>query len=153
MWVFPDVGTGILVGASPLGNAVYWDPATGPVLNVLGPEHATAPLLGGLSEHLPVGTVVVPRAHEDSWQFGSLTVVAAPLDHMPGFGSPLAQARNRGPMLIVGARSPQELGHVARGLPFIPPHDSCAWFVHANVRLPVHIPPSSRKPNDCSGMM
>lgn len=149
----PDVGSGILVGTSPLGNTVCWDPATGPVLNVLGPEHATAPLLAGLAPSLPRGTVVVPRAHEDSWQFGEFTVVASPLDHTPGYGSPLAQARNRGPMLIVGARSPQELGHVVRDLPFIPPHDSCAWFVHANVRVPVHIPPSSRKPNDCSGMM
>ncbi|MDK8345512.1 MAG: FtsK/SpoIIIE domain-containing protein [Brevibacterium sp. UMB1308B] len=144
----PDVGSGILVGTSPLGNAVYWDPATGPVLNVLGPDHATAPLLAGLSEHLPRGTAVVPRAHEDSWEFGELTVVASPLDHMPGYGSPLAQARARGPMLIVGARSPQELGHVARDLPFIPPHDSCAWFVHANVRVPVHVSCSTRKPND-----
>ncbi|WP_169309661.1 FtsK/SpoIIIE domain-containing protein [Brevibacterium mcbrellneri] len=149
----PNVGSGVLVGTSPLGNAVYWDPATGPVLNVLGPDHATAPLLAGLSEHLPRGTVVVLRAHEDSWEFGELTVVASPLDHTPGYGSPLAQARNRGPMLIVGARSPQELGHVARDLPFIPPHDSCAWFVHANVRVPVHVPCSTRKPNDCSGMM
>lgn len=148
-----DVGTGILVGASPLGNAMYWDPATGPVLNVLGPEHATAPLLHRLSEHLPRSTVVVPRAHEESWQFGALTVVATPLDHMPGYGSPLAQARARGPMLIVGARSPQELGQVVRDLPFIPPHASCAWFVHANVRVPVHVPCSTRKPNDCSGMM
>lgn len=149
----PDVGMGILVGASPLGNAVYWDPATGPVLNVLGPDHATAPLLGRLSGDLPRGTVVVPRAHEESWEFGALTVVAAPLDHMPGYGSPLAQARARGPMLIVGARSPQELGQVARDLPFIPPQDSCAWFVHANVRVPVRVPCSTRKPNDCSGMM
>lgn len=144
----PDVGTGILVGTSPLGSAVYWDPATGPVLNVLGPDHATAPLLAGLASSLPRGTVVVPRAHEESWEFGALTVVAAPLDHTPGYGSPLAQARNRGPMLIAGARSPQELGHVARDLPFIPPHDSCAWFVHANVRVPVHVACSTRKPND-----
>lgn len=141
----PDLGNGIELGACPLGNRVLWDPATGPVLNVLGPDHMTEPLLKTLGAHLPQGSAVVPRAHETEWEFGELTVVASPIDHVPGYTSPLMQARNRGPLLIVGARSPQELNQVVRDVPYIPPNENCAWFVHGNVRLPVLVNASSVK--------
>lgn len=133
----PRVGAGVVVGESALGGDVMWDVADGTVLNVCGPEALTGPFLDAVGARLPASAVVVPRAHEQQWEAGEVTVVACPLEHTPGFTSPLAQARSRGPLLVLGARTPQELAGVTRDVPFIPPGEGLGWFVTATRRIPV----------------
>lgn len=144
--------TGVEVGIGPCGEPVTWIPdVDGPVLSVRAGA-ALAPRLVARVEqawildgpHRPL--VAVPEAHlaDPPHLTTAFTapacVVGYPLQHTPGYSSPLSRAPGLGPTLVVGARTAGELAEVGlRELTIVPGGPTRGWFVTAERAVPVDV--------------
>lgn len=125
------------LGRDPFGELVTWDTVRdGPVLTVRGSPRSGKSALVSLLHSREMEIACHDDAHLKSVSEpidlldGAIHALSLPLRHSPGYSSPLAKARDLGPLLILGAHTRQDLSNL--GLPRLPPLDGgtgVGWFV------------------------
>lgn len=143
---------GVEVGVGPCGEPVTWIPdVDGPVLSVRAGAALAPRLVASVEQawildgpHRPL--VAVPEAHlaDPPHLTTAFTapacVIGYPLQHTPGYSSPLARAPGLGPTLVIGARTAGELAEVGlRELTTVPGGSTRGWFVTAERAIPVDV--------------
>lgn len=144
--------SGVGIGVGPCGETVTWIPdIDGPVLSVRTTAALTPSLVTVVEQtwHADVARqalLTVPEAHlaDPSDLATALTapacVIGWPLQHTPGYSSPLSRVPGLGPMLVIGARTAGELAEVGlRDLPAGPGGQTRGWYVTAERAIPVDV--------------